>query len=284
MIDRLLEHLRSVLGPTILAPAAEVLRKLGYYGLPVAGALGCLFAATLGIRHDNLTLFLFGVAWLVVVLVAQYLAGLFLDAGDALVQATPSQLSSSSFLNATSLLAVLVGAFGLLGGLFYAIRTENLLFLWAGLGLFVVAEFLAYLALNPASTLVTLNPKAVPTEEALGILLFGIKAGLRLVPVTFGTGIVLGSLDLTFTFYQAFFERWNVYAAMATLTKSAERILAAAALPMAAYLLFVGACLGVALLRAVLTLPRKLELLSRQLPGSPVGMAGASTPSDDTAQ
>lgn len=273
MLDRLLEASRGLLHQSFFEANVKWLIRAGSHGLVVAAALGFLYAATVAIKADALSPFLYGLGWILAVLLILYVATQFAGSGESLLKSSPSQLSSLAFLNSFSLIALVFGWLLLLGCLFLAINTEELDFLWVGLGGFVVCEYLAAIAMNPGLVNVVIHPRISPGEEALGILSFLLKAVLRLVPIGFGAGVVIGTLALLFQYVSFLVKDWQPLLALQVASDPANLILSAGLLPLTGYVGFLVLYLLINVTRAILAVPIKLDGLARQLP--PVGGPGA---------
>jgi hypothetical protein len=266
MFDRLLEASKGVLHQQFFEANVKFLTRAGSYGLLAAAALGFLYAATVAIKADALSPFLYGLGWILAVLLVLYVASQFAGSGEQLLKSAPSQLSSLAFLNSFSLLALISGWLLLLGFLFLAINTEHLPFLWMGLGGFVVCEYLAAIAMNPGLVNLVIHPRISPGEEALGILAFLLKALLRLVPIGFGAGVVIGTLAMLFQYVNFLIKGWQPLVALQVASDPANLILSAGLLPLTGYVGFLICYLVINVVRAILAVPVKLDGLARQLP------------------
>jgi hypothetical protein len=266
MFDGLLDTCKGLLTQGFFEANVKLLTRVGTWGLPVAAAVGLIFAMTLAIRLDTLSVFLYGFVWVLLVAIVQYAAVNFSTAGDGLIKTAPSQMSTPAFLNTFALLTLVAGWLLLFGGLFLAIKTEDMKTLWLGLGSFLLGEYLACIAMNPPLTNVTINPRITPAEEAVGILAFLLKALLRLVPIAFGVGIVIGNFSLLVDFYNFLTKKTGSYGTLEAAGRSASLVLDAGLLPLAGFVMFAILYLLIHLVRAVLAVPGKLDVLSRQLP------------------
>jgi hypothetical protein len=106
-------------------------------------------------------------------------------------------------------------------------------------------------------------PELRTGEQALGVLTFSAKAFLRLTPVAFGVGVICGTLAMAYACCGAIigsapqgflFAYTMAVAAICSLTSFA-------ALPLAAYLLFLLYWLLLDLCRAILSLPAQRDEL-----------------------
>lgn len=271
VLDGLLERARTVLHPRLFEDISKILTRVGDYGLPTAAVLGFVLATTVAIQADGFAPFVYGLGWILAVVLLRYIAASFSNAGEGVLKNSRSQLGSLAFPNCFALILLVVGLLLLFGLLFRAIQLESLRLLWLGLGGFLVCEFLAWIGMNPVLTEVTLNPRISPGDEALGILSFLLKAFLRLVPIGYGIGVVVGSLSLLANLYNLLADDWPPSVAFAAGMRSADLVLTAGALPLTGLLTFLLAHLVINVLRAILAVPLKLDHLARQLPDALAG-------------
>lgn len=253
-LERMVERVRSAMGAT---PADASFDRLVHYGnlaalaaMLVALALGLLTA----VRHAVLAPIPRAIGFVLLLAAFQYAANKFLKAGRTMMEATPSRLSSPAFLNTVALLNAVMAVVFLLGGLLLAVQLRTPGIFAAGVMLAFVAYGVAFIALYPDRINVTVDPGVSAGEEALGILSFSIKVVIRLIPIVYGVGMIVGTLTL-------------VAACFALLGRSGTTLLGqqgrcllltAAAFPFAGYLFFAFNQLLLDILRAILILPSKI--------------------------
>lgn len=192
--DGLLSLVRGRLNEALLASSAKWAKTIGHYALLVAAACGfvaCLIAA---IRGDSFGLFLAGIGWVALVLVLQYVAYRFADAGVAIVATSPTKVRSRAFLDCFALVSIILGILALVVYTVLAVRAQELSVFVGGLGAFIYFEYMAGIALNPRVTNLTVCGDIGAGEDAIGIMTFLGKGFLALVPIFFGYGLVLGAL------------------------------------------------------------------------------------------
>lgn len=264
--DRLLEASREVLHQRFFEANVVFFRRAGVYGLIYAAGLGFLFTGTVAVKADALRPLLYGLAWVLAASLALYVAEQFSGTERQLLEGAPSQLGSLAFLNCFALLNLVGGCLALLGSVFLAIHEESLRHLWAGLGAFVLCEYLATIAMSPGLANVTIRPRNSPGEEALGICSFLLKAMLRLVPIAFGAGVVIGGLALSFEYFGFLAGDSTPSNALAEAFESADLILTSAMLPLTGYVAFLVLHLAVNVVRSILSIPTKLDALRAASP------------------
>lgn len=268
MFDALLDLGKKVLNQDFFEANVRLLNRVGLWTLPVAAFVGFVFTMTVAVKADAFSPFLFGLAWILLMLLVQYIATSFSTAGENFIKTSPSQMASLSFLNCFALLNFVIGWIVLFTSLFQAIKTENLQLLWVGLGVFLLCEYLACISMNPGLVNITIQSRGSAGEEALGILSFLLKALLRLVPIAFGVGVVLGTASMTFQYVQFLAKGWYPPLALAVAQQSAGWVLQAGLLPFAGYVGFAVLYLVINLIRSVLQIPGKLDAIVRQLPAT----------------
>lgn len=259
-VDRLLDTLRGQVSTTRLNQIDALAERLGHLAYLAASALLLLFFTTLSIRSDSIRSFLTSVLIIVpVAILAQYIGSRFLDAGSRLIDGAPSEVASRAFLTCFGLLASVGSLAALVRGVLDLFEQATLMSGGISIGLSLLLLYAAGASLNPSALNVTVKDEASAGDEAIGVLMFLVKLPLRLVPFMFGVGSLVGmALALFFVFHLASDELPFV---ATQATAFAPRILGIALLPLGAYLSFLVANLLIAVLRAVLQIPLKLDAL-----------------------
>ncbi len=269
-VGALLKRVTTWLSPTFLDRSLAFARTIGQYAVLVGGALTVLYAVVAAIRYNSFALFLTGLVLVAAVAVAQFTAGRFLGAGDKLIATTTSRIASPAFLECTGLLVVLLAAATVLGALAAAIRVGSVAPLVPGLVIGAALTYFGTLALHPELVEVTLAD-GTAGEEAIGLLCFFFKSGLKLVPLFFLLLAVVGDLALLSSFFrggEAF--AGLVAGVLGTVPGLANVpygfggsvvVVLACLLPLCAYFIFLLQYLFVDVLRAILAVPAKLDAL-----------------------
>jgi hypothetical protein len=266
------KHVAGWLNPKLIGVSLRWARDIGHYAVLVGGALALVFALITAIRMNSFTVFLLGLGFVVALAVAQFAAQRFLASADALIANTPSRLSSFAFLECTGLLAVLAAVALLVAGVVTSIQLGSAApLIPAVLG----AAFWGYIgaiALHPELASMEAG-KGSAAEEAIGILAFFCKAALKIVPLFFGILAVVGAIVVLVSIFAP--NSSLAYALSSAVAfvplpgmqgpgfLGAGAVLLASLLPMAAYFLFLLACLPLEIWRAILSLPGKLDALKR---------------------
>ncbi len=257
-VEVLLDALRSAAGVRSIEAMASVARACGLYGLPAAMFLVAAFAAIVIVKTKTLGDLPLGIVMLLLLVVLQYLAGKFFDVLDRLNRATGGGLPSTAFCDGVALLSLVVGLAQLLGSVWAAVQASLYLLILGGIASLIIHGYLACVALNPAALGLSMaSDETHPSEEALGVLLFLLKALLRTVPVAFGVGVLCGTIVMGVACCQTFVGAEGLLAAQTTASAARSILISSAVLPFVAYLLFLLGSLAIELCRAVLHLPGK---------------------------
>lgn len=254
MFDYLLSFVRNHLSTDFFLASSNVASRIGRVTLYIAALIGFLGGSVYAIKHNSFEVFGTGLGWVLACLVVHYIATKFLPVGDLLVKSAPSNLSSRAFLECFGLLNFLLGILGFLGWTVIAIRAESIEYFYYALATLVVCEYIVCLCLNPKLLTIEIEESTSAGEEAIGILAFLIKGLVRLVPIAFGVGIVVGTLLLFVAFIQTFGD--NPLMAYANGTFAGASVLNAALLPFLSYVFFVLSYLIIDVIRSILSIPR----------------------------
>ncbi len=262
LIEKILGSIRKLLTPKLLGFFSKWLTILGHYSLLIASILALLIGIIGAIRLESFMFFLTALGFSILVLVIQYIADKFSHAGEILIKNNPTSLSSTAFLDSLGLLAMIGGIVALLVNLYFAIKSPSLNALLTGVGLFVFLEFVALIALNPELITVDVVKETTAGEEAIGILTFFIKKIIKLVPILFGLGVIIGTVMLLVSSFDLFSNERMLFAP-AKIEWSYSLIISSGLLPLLSYILFVLYYLVIDIIRAILSLPRKIDNLRK---------------------
>jgi uncharacterized membrane protein (DUF485 family) len=262
LIEKILGSIRKLLTLKLLGFFNKWLTILGNYSLLIASVLALLIGIVGAIRLESFMFFLTALVFSIFVLVIQYIANKFSHAGEMLIKNNPTSLSSTAFLDSLGLLAMIGGIVALLVNLYFAIKSPSLNALLTGVGLFVFLEFVALIALNPELITVDVVKETTAGEEAIGILTFFIKKIMKLVPILFGLGVIIGTVMLLVSSFNLFSNERMLFAP-AKIEWSYSLIISSGLLPLLSYILFVLFYLTIDIIRAILSLPRKIDNLRK---------------------
>lgn len=258
-LDAFLKWARTTFHAGLFDRISDGFEHAGHVAVLVAQVFAVAFGVVGAVTYSDWLPAVQGLAYAALLLILQYTAEKFLGAGRSLVGSSPSRLGSKAFLDSVALLAEVAGVLALVALSYAAHDAGNWNAVWLGLGVWAVCDAVACVALHPALANVTVTPDLRAGEEAIGILSFSVKAAIRVVPVAFGTGAVLGALGLASGTFSLLIDRnpGSARGALALLVSSL-------ALPFASYLLFALYHLVMDVLGSVLALPEKLDRMSRK--------------------
>ena len=283
LFDWLLDAVRPAFNAEFVRATAALFGLTGHYVLYAAMVLFLGVEIALGVQGKSLSTVLLGFGGAAVLAVLQYAASRIPVALERLDRATVSRMPSPVFLDCIALLSFIAGLAGLVGWTVHAVQTQDFGWILPAVMAFILFQYLAVATLNPESLHLAVSSDATAGEEAVGILSFIVKLGLRAVPVVFGVGVLWGVLLLGFAIFlfaaPSVGENVRMDLGPDVLTEWLSQDLmlpaaqvvaivagvvstAAAASPLIAYLGFLFCQLGIEFLRAVLALPGNLEHLA----------------------
>ncbi len=250
-IDQLLDWARRTFPVDLFDRVSDKLVEYGHIGIFAAQILTVLFGIAAAIKTGALIFIAYGFGLAVLLIVIQYTAHRFIDAGATLIKNSPSKLTSSAPLDCSALLLEVLGLIVMLT----LVGTQGLTGLLVGLGIWALCDAVAFVALHPDMVNVELDHTINAGDEAVGIMSFLVKAVTRIVPAAFGIGAIVGSLALL-AGTLALLGKASIVPGLSAL----KFLVLSACLPFAAYLIFVFYHLLLDLLRAVLSLTRSKQI------------------------
>ncbi len=262
LIDYLLDICKAKLNSQLFESNVTWLTVLGNYGLYLAALLGFIYGIGFAIKYDVFSIFLAGLGWVLLVFISQYTAGKLLSTSNNLIKSPPSQLSSTSFLDCLAVIYLIIGLLSFSYYIYIAIKIEVLDYFWMGLGSFIAWEYLAVISMHPKMLNISISKNTNAGEEAIGLLSFFMKGILKLVPIAFGSGILIGSTNLVIAIYNLVSGGDPMLANIKAFT-SGVIIITSAVLPFLAFIVFLIYYISIDIFRAILVLPKKLDLLSQ---------------------
>jgi len=289
VFDVVLEFARGQFTPQFVDLTTKLFTLAGHYGLYVAMAVLFVFSVFVGVKMNQVNTILLGLAALVILVVLQYAANRFSGALERLNRSTPGKMASTALLDCFALLHMSGGLVALLALTVLAVQTGWYSLVLPAIAAFILCQYVAVLALNPETLSLTIGSEVAAGEEAIGILSFLVKFSLRIVPVAFGVGVVWGTLGLMYACFLALLppedpekiaelagpvammvattsadspsstEAMEMLPAQASAIQASAILVTFAALPFLAYVLFLVYHLLIDVLRAILSLPGKLD-------------------------
>ena len=271
-VGSLLGRIARWLNPGFVERSLAFSRDTGQYAVLAGAALTLVYAIYGAIKFNSFAFFLTGLCFVAALAVAQFAAMRFLGAATRAIANTPSQISSPAFLECTGLLVLLFSVGTLIGGVITSIQVSSMIPLLPALFISAVMMYLGAVSLHPQLVNVEAGLNSAG-EEAIGLLSFFYKTGLKLTPLFFGLLAVAGSLAIVASFFEAGQSLAGVIGSVLQLVPlplaipsgfvGSAVVLLAALLPLAAYFLFLLSYLVIDVLRAVLCVPAKLDALRR---------------------
>jgi hypothetical protein len=249
LVDRRLDKLRTWATADLHDRVASVTAAVGHLALLVAAPLTVVFAIVTAIKTDSLRAFLIGLAAGAALIVAQYTAAKFIRASAGLVAATPTQIATPAIPDCMAILAAIGAVVAVVLGGVAAVQLGTFLPFWPSLagGLCLLA--FAWVSLNPGVANIYVSGAASAGQEAIAVLGYVVKVVLKLVPILFGVGAALGTLELLLSPIPS--HSVEVEAAPAAGI-AYSHVLAAALTPIMVYVLFLGVYLLLDLANTVL--------------------------------
>lgn len=260
---------RKILNPGRIDCWLKVARDYGHYAVLAGAALTLLYALYAAIRTNQFVFFGAGVGAVLALMAGQFAADRFLGAGDKLIAGTPSRLATGAFLECVGLLALLFAAGAFLAGAAACVATRSVMPLVPALVAAALWCVKGGIALHPRMVGVEQEGGGSAGEEAVGLLLFFLKAGLKIVPLAFALLAVAGCVVTLLAFSmnggpagQGSFSSGPRLAGLPGMEGPAL-LLGACLVPLAAYCMFLLASLTLDVIRAILALPGKLDSLRK---------------------
>ncbi len=200
-LDRLLNWARTMFPAEKFESLAAWCIRYGHAAFVVAQVLALLFFLAAAFKLSNWVYLLCGIGFAIFLAILQYTANKFLNAGPSLIQSSPSKLGSDAFPDCLALLVEVAGILIFLKFTLDARIEHQWNLVLVGLGIWALCESVAYVALNPKMVNISISNKISAGEEAIGILSFFVKAMVRIVPIAFGIGTIIGNLALLFAIF-----------------------------------------------------------------------------------
>jgi hypothetical protein len=258
LLEKLVGFFKGLMTSKLLAFCIKWLSLIGHIGLIVAAAIGFIFSLIFAIRANDFAAFGTGLIWVVLVFVIQYTAHKFSSAGEDLIKNNPTQLASQTFLDCFGFLVLIGGVVVFVMSLIDLIKGYGLISFLIGFGIFIFLEFVAMVAFNPQDIAVKMVQDNSAGQEAIGVITFFIKTLMKLVPILFGAAIAIGTVMLFIEGTRLFGDGAG-FAWVRMNDFIAPNIIYAALLPFLSYLFFVLCYLSIDIIRAILSIPGKLD-------------------------
>lgn len=254
-VGALLDGMPGMLKARRFDDIVDRLITAGHWSLLLAAVLGLLIEL-IGAMAGSGSAILWGIGWLIALPLLQYTAVQFLGVTRELVQSNRSSLGSEAFLRCYALVALVAAILILVGAIIWSIDAGSVQIFLFGLAFTALSVATAWLALNPELLAIRVDRQSSAGEEALGILSFFVKTGVRLVPIFYGVTLVVGVIQAVIILLGMIgASQAELLAAVSRAELSAPILLWAALSPFLAYLAFVFYFLVIDLMRGILSIP-----------------------------
>ncbi len=269
LVAKMLDLARKALPPRLVGLALDKSRSFGHYAVLAAFVLTFVYMLFAAIKENQFAIVPTGIAYLALLAIAQFAAQSFLGAGEKLIRNANSRIATSAFLDCFGMLSLAAAILLFLGGIVAAIQMGSIVPLLPATLLSILLVFIAAQTLHPQLVNTDIGD-ASPGEEAIGLLSLFLKIGLKLVPLGFFLLAVLGVAAIVLAFggagraiaSLAYFAPWITYNTPVGFAGS-TLVIFACLLPMLGYFFFLLFFLTFDLIRAILSIPGKLDALRR---------------------
>lgn len=264
----------KLLTPELLKKSLSLACIVGHFAVLVGCALGLVVAIINASKSSSLSAFFVGgVAFVIAIAVAQYSASRFLNAGAGLIANSPTRLASKAFLDCVALFSSITAIVIVVSGIVLGIRNDTFIPIIPAVLFGVLLTYIALIALHPTEVNVNLEAGASAGEEAISIFSFFTKVWLRLVPLFFCLLTVLGAVGTAFSMTdrgaqiceQMMFQIGlpTTFGPLGGGAAGMVVLLYGCLVPLLVYLGFLLSYLIIDVLRAILSVPGKLDALRK---------------------
>ena len=252
-----LDKARTILTASRYETASTLVTRAGHWAMLGAIAIVLVVSLVHAAKNNSLDTLLLGLAAAPLLLVIQYTACKFIRATQALIASTPTYVSTPAFTDCVGLVALCAGVAILVDGIKASISFKDIDFMWIPLLQSAAAVFIAWISLTPSLANVSTSRSASSAEEAIAIIGYSAKVLLKMAPIIFGVGVIVGAIQVLFAFRLMFQDgrTWDstYYAVKAAMVPIATAGLA----PFALYVGFLVVYLLLDLANAVLRAANK---------------------------
>ncbi len=203
VFDYLLDGLGGVFSARFTEGAGWLLAWVGHYGLYAAMLLVLVVHTVAAVRGKTFFPLAPAAVYVPALALLQYAAGRLANTFQRLDRPTTGQMVSTTVTDCLALFALLAGVGLLIFGSIVAVAQHAYAWILTGLAGFVVCQYAAMLALNPESLGVSILPETTVGEEAIGLVMFLAKLGIRLSPAVLAAGVLWGTVVLGYALYLA---------------------------------------------------------------------------------
>ena len=254
-VGRLLETVPGYLKAERFDRIADAATTAGHWGLLAVAVLGFVIEL-IGTGSHGGSALLWGVGWLVVLPLLQYVAVQFLGITRSMVTANATTLGSQAFLRCYALVALVAAIAALVGAVARGLDTGSVQVFLFGVAVTALWLATAWLALNPSLLGIRINRQSGAGEEAIGVLSFFVKSAVRIVPIFYGVTMVVAAIQAVVLLLRMIGASSTELMMIITRAEfSAPVVVTAALSPFLAYIGFVLYFLVIDLMRGILSIP-----------------------------
>lgn len=257
-VDGLINFFKDIFPPSAFESMSSWFVGKGHVTLITGAVFTFLLYMFAGFRSGSFGAFclmcLAGLGYVLLLIILQYTVVKFINAGQMLVNSSPSRLASRNFLDCIFLFMEVIGVI-----LLISFARQGWIKAVVGLGAFALCDLVAWVALHPSMANIVISDEANAGEEAIGILSFLVKSIVKMVPMAFGVGTFFGMVAMIMASIKMLFNGGNMEAGRFAF----NLMVVSALLPFASYVLFAVYHLTVDVLRSILVIPGKLDKLDK---------------------
>ena len=254
VIDRFLDYLKKASWSGRILKSEALCGSVGLYGIYFIGVMGFVFVLCLPLKIPGfgfVPALLAGICVLLAAVFLNFAAYKMLPSLKLLIDGTPVRISSPAFFTVSAVFS------GVVGLLVLASATVIGSFVY-GVFVFICAEYVMLLLLNPSVLKVEVVRNVSAGEEFIGILSFFMKAMLKLVPLIFAVAMLFGAYRIVAMIFTSYVNFQQFYGDVRVLYNASMMAL----LPLSGYLLFLFYYFAIDLAKALLDIPGKLDKLN----------------------
>lgn len=259
LFGKFLELARIVMSATKFENIARTLTTGGHLAV-VAGALVILiYLIVNAVKLNNLSLFFIALVLPVAVLVGQYVASKFINAGRSAISKTPGIFRNQAVFDVIALVYILI-ALALIGSSIWGfIQFEQLYVLATGFALAIAIVITSACFLYPAVIGLELRGSGRAGEEAIGLIGGILRSFVAMSPIVYGAFAVSGGILSAYSLLRLMMVGWTSPEGLyyhASLSSSIGVIALGCAIPFIAYFTFILGILSLDVASAVFEIAR----------------------------
>ncbi len=262
-IEAFVEFLKNKLTEKLFIILRDWIVIIGDYTLYVASLLAFLIGVVAGIRMGSFNVFIYSLGFSIGFIVIQYISNKFYSVNENLINNNTTQLTSDALTDSIGLISLIIGVLILFMNTYIAIKIPKFEPFAQGLGVFFVFVFISLISFNPKMVKIDIIKTTSAGEEAIGILGYIVKTIVKLTPLFYGVGIIIFTIILLIHVFGFFGDKFKMLAAWTGTFSNMSLIAVVGLLPFFAYIGFVFYFLTIDIIKAILSIPEKLDKLSK---------------------